>query len=390
MPKPANAGAGMRPSNMAALDFVELGHATQSVALGRVRRSMPTEPAGSARPTSASTAAQLPTQPLLEVRDLHTHFPVRRGPWRRRVGEVRSVDGVSFELLPGETLGLVGESGCGKTTLARTILRLIRPTAGTIRLAGEDLTSAQGQRLRRLRRHLQIIFQDPMSSLNPRLRVGTLIAESMVIQGWGTRAKRRQRVAELLEQVGLPATAADRYPHEFSGGQRQRIGIARALALDPQLIVCDEPVSALDVSIQAQVLNLLQDLQAETGTAYLLIAHNLAVVEHLSRRIAVMYLGRFVELGPARAVCSRPWHPYTRALRAAVPVPDPAARPVHETIRGELPSPLHVPTGCRFHPRCRWADERCRAEQPELRPLAVGPPEHAVACHHAEALQTAD
>jgi peptide/nickel transport system ATP-binding protein len=315
--------------------------------------------------------------PLLEVRDLRKHFPVRGGLLRRAEGAVHAVDGVSFDLAAGETLGIVGESGCGKTTLGRLVLRLIEPTAGTIRFAGDDLLALDGEALRRKRREIQLIFQDPFGALNPRMRVGAIVGEGLEVHGLARGAALRARVLRLLERVGLRPDAYDRYPHEFSGGQRQRIGIARALAVEPRLIVADEPVSALDVSIQAQIINLLQDLQEEHGLAYLFIAHDLRVVEHISHRVAIMYLGRIVELADSRTLYANPRHPYTRALLSAVPELDPGARRERIALRGEVPSPIDPPSGCRFHPRCAFAEARCRSEEPMLR----GRDDHQVACH---------
>jgi oligopeptide transport system ATP-binding protein len=315
--------------------------------------------------------------PLLAVRDLYKHFPVRRGVLRRETGAIRAVDGVSFDLAAGETLGIVGESGCGKTTLGRVVLRLIPPSAGTIHFAGDDLLALDAVALRRKRREMQLIFQDPFGSLNPRLRVGAIVGEGLEVHGLARGAARRARVARLLERVGLRPDAYDRYPHEFSGGQRQRIGIARALAVEPRLIVADEPVSALDVSIQAQIVNLLQDLQDELGIAYLFIAHDLRVVEHISRRVAIMYLGRIVEQAESRELYANPRHPYTRVLLSAVPEIDPSARRARIRLRGEVPSPIDPPAGCRFHPRCAFAEPRCRAEDP----LLLGRADHQVACH---------
>jgi len=315
---------------------------------------------------------------LLEVKDLKVHYPARPD-WRGRPQSwVRAVDGVSLAVEAGETLGLVGESGCGKSTLGRAIVRLETPTAGSIRFEGVDLAGLDGAALRRARRGLQMIFQDPYGSLDPRWTVGQAIAEAIDIHGMiPDRAMRRERVGGLLADVGLEAAAADRYPHEFSGGQRQRIGIARALAVEPRLIVCDEPVSALDVSVQAQVVNLLQSLQRSRGLAYLFIAHDLAVVEHLSHRVAVMYLGRLMELGPSRDVCGKPLHPYTRALLSAVPEPG-VRRRERVILKGDVPSPLQPPSGCPFHPRCPVAVARCRSEVPEFREVAPG---RSVACH---------
>jgi oligopeptide/dipeptide ABC transporter ATP-binding protein len=315
---------------------------------------------------------------VLEVEDLKTYFPVRKGLLRRTVGQVHAVDGVSFAIGAGETLGLVGESGCGKTTVGRTVLRLIEPTAGVIRLGGRDITRLSRAELRPLRREMQIIFQDPFSSLNPRMRAGDIVGEPLKVHGTVPARERRGRIAALFARVGLSAAQMDNYPHQFSGGQRQRIGVARALALNPKLIVGDEPVSALDVSIQAQVINLLTDLQRELGLSYLFISHNLAVVEHISHRIAVMYLGRIVEHTDKATLFRKPLHPYTEALLAAVPVPDPAARRAKRVLQGDVPSPLHPPAGCHFHTRCPYAEARCRAETPRLREVEPG---HHVACH---------
>ena len=293
-----------------------------------------------------------PSRPLLEVRDLRTYFPIRRGVFSRTVGHVKAVDGVSFDVFPGKTLGLVGESGCGKTTVGRTILRLIHATSGTVRYKGEDFFGYRGEELRRLRRQMQIVFQDPVSSLNPRMTVGNIIGEPIEVHGLARGAEKAERVASLLARVGLDPSYALRYPHEFSGGQRQRIGIARALALNPDFIVCDEPVSALDVSIQSQILNLLDDLQREFGIAYLFIAHNLAVIEHFSDDVAVMYLGRIVEKASSRELYANPKMPYTVALLSAVPEPDPRPTKTRIVLKGEVPSPSNPPTGCPFHPRC--------------------------------------
>jgi peptide/nickel transport system ATP-binding protein len=315
---------------------------------------------------------------LLEVQDLRKYFPVRRGAFASASADVvRAVDGVSFAVHGGETLGVVGESGCGKSTLARLILRLIEPSAGTIRFDGDDLLRLDRNALRHKRRELQIIFQDPFGSLNPRMRVGDIVGEGLDVHRLASGAERRRRVLETLERVGLRAEAYDRYPHEFSGGQRQRIGIARALAVRPKLIVADEPVSALDVSIQAQIVNLLQDLQEEMGLAYVFIAHDLRVVEHISRRVAIMYLGKIVELADAATVYAKPRHPYTRALLSAVPVPEPGVQHQRIHLGGEVPSPIHPPPGCAFHPRCEYAEPRCRSEEPQL----LGSTRHRVACH---------
>lgn len=324
---------------------------------------------------------------LLEVKNLVKHFPITRGViFSRQVGAVKAVDNVSFDIRKGETLGLVGESGCGKSTTGRVILRLLEPTSGQVLFEGQDITTFNRKQMRDLRKKMQIIFQDPYASLNPRMTVGDIIAEPLLIHGLASKREREKRVQELLDVVGLASYHARRYPHEFSGGQRQRIGIARALAVNPDLIVCDEPVSALDVSIQAQVINLLEDLQKEFGLTYLFIAHDLAVVEHISDRVAVMYLGKLCEVGPADDLYARPAHPYTAALLEAVPEPDPDV-PVPETaLAGDLPSPLAPPSGCRFRTRCPRAEERCALEEPQLRPLLTGDgggpdAEHVVACH---------
>jgi oligopeptide/dipeptide ABC transporter ATP-binding protein len=316
--------------------------------------------------------------PVLDVRGLSKHFPVRKGILRRTVGNVYAVDGVSFTIGAGETLGLVGESGCGKTTVGRTIMRLIEPTAGTIHLDGHDVTGLGKTEFRPYRRQLQIIFQDPFSSLNPRKRAGDIVGEPLKIHEALSRGERRERVAALFERVGLRRAQMDNFPHQFSGGQRQRIGVARALALNPKLIIGDEPVSALDVSIQAQVINLLMDLQRDMKLSYLFISHNLAVVEHISHRIAVMYLGRIVEYTDKITLFTRPLHPYTEALLAAVPVPDPAIKRVKRVVQGDVPSPLKPPPGCRFHTRCPYAEARCKVEVPALREVERG---HHVACH---------
>ncbi len=320
-------------------------------------------------------------QPLVEVHGLQMHFPITGGSLLgRKIGEVKAVDGVDFSIRPGETLGLVGESGCGKTTTGRCILRLERPTAGEILYKGVDIAKLGRKDLVDLRRRIQVIFQDPYSSLNPRMKVGSIISEPMMVHGiGGDAAQRDERVRELLSVCGLNASFADRYPHEMSGGQRQRVGIARALALDPEFIVCDEAVSALDVSIQAQVVNLLEDLRERFGLTYLFIAHDLSVVRHLCQRVAVMYLGRIVELAECDELFDNPLHPYTQALLAAVPVPDPTveATRVFRPVQGEVPSPINPPSGCVFHPRCPLAVESCRRSRPELRELR---PSHWVAC----------
>lgn len=318
----------------------------------------------------------------LEVRDLRTHFHMRQNIVERfRSGPkvVRAVDGVSLSVHSGETVGLVGESGCGKSTLGRSVLRLVEPTSGEIRIAGTNVIGASGVDLRAIRRKAQIIFQDPSSSLNPRLTVGQTLEEPLAIFELTDRAGRRARVAELLDQVGLPADAADRYPHQFSGGQRQRVGIAAALALQPDLLVADEPTSALDVSVQAQVLNLLEELQHSLGLAYLFISHNLDVVRHLADRVAVMYLGKIVEMAPTNDLFERPLHPYTKALISAIPDPDPDAIHAPILLEGEVPSPLNPPTGCRFHPRCPIARTMCANDEPVMTNGAAGA--HYVACH---------
>ncbi len=318
------------------------------------------------------------TSPMLEVSDLRKHFPVRKGLFGRVTGQVHAVDGLSFTIAAGETLGLVGESGCGKTTVGRTVLRLLEPTTGTIRLDGDDITALGNRELRPYRRRMQIIFQDPFSSLDPRMSAADIVGELLGVHEVAKGPERRERVAALFERVGLRADQLNNYPHEFSGGQRQRLSIARALSLNPELIVCDEPVSALDVSIQAQVINLLMDLQAEFGLSYLFIAHDLAVVEHLSDRVAVMYLGRIVEFADKRTLFENPQHPYTESLLAAVPVPDPSRARRKRHLQGDVPSPVNRPSGCHFHTRCPYATAQCRAEEPFLKPIAEG---HEVACH---------
>ncbi len=316
--------------------------------------------------------------PVLEVEDLRKFFPIRRGFLRRVVGDVRAVDGVSFTINDGETLGLVGESGCGKSTVGRSVMRLIEPDAGAIRLAGTDITRLSRKALRPFRRQMQIVFQDPFSSLNPRMTAGDIVGEPLKLHGIATGKARTERVAALFQRVGLRPAQMRNYPHEFSGGQRQRISIARALALEPRFIVADEPVSALDVSIQAQVINLLMDLQRERQLSYLFISHNLGVVEHISHRIAVMYLGRIVEYADKVALFTRPLHPYTEALLSAIPIPDPKLKREKHPPQGDVPSPVRPPSGCHFHPRCPYAVARCQTESPLLREVAPG---QAVACH---------
>jgi peptide/nickel transport system ATP-binding protein len=324
---------------------------------------------------------------LIEAQGLTKHFGSGERGFFRKPTVVRAVDGVSLTVRRGETYAIVGESGCGKSTLARLLLRLIEPTAGTVILDGAPITGIDGETLRGLRRRMQMIFQDPYGSLNPRLTVGALIEEPMAVHGLGTPAERRRNVADLLQAVGLRPDHASRYPHEFSGGQRQRIGIARALAAGPELIIGDEPVSALDVSIRAQVINLLEDLKAKLGLTLILVSHDLAVIRHTSDRVAVMYLGQIVEEAATDALFERPLHPYTRALMAAIPRPDPRERMTGALLEGDPPSPANPPPGCRFSPRCGHATDRCRTEQPALRTLGRRPDDaHTVACHHAEAL----
>jgi len=317
-------------------------------------------------------------RPLLEVRNLEKHYVLNEGGLFRKKTVLRAVDGISFSVFPGETLGLVGESGCGKTTAGKCILRLIEPTAGSMEMEGEDITRASFARMREVRKKIQFIFQDPYSSLNPRMTVGQIVGEPFAIHGICSGVERRKRIERLVDRVGLSAESCGRYPHEFSGGQRQRIGIARALALNPKLVVCDEPVSALDVSIQSQVLNLMMELQRELGMAYLFISHGLAAVKHISKRVGVMYLGKIVELAETEALFSSPLHPYTEALLSAIPVPDPEIARERIILEGDVPSPVHPPSGCRFHNRCRYAMPVCRETEPEWKDAGGG---HFVACH---------
>ena len=318
------------------------------------------------------------TAPVIEVADLEKHFPITRGLLARQVGVVKAVDGVSFSVAPGETLCVVGESGCGKSTVGRLILRLLDPTRGTIRLEGEDITHLDRNAVRQFRQRMQIVFQDPYASLNPRMRAGAIVAEPLENFETMGRQDLNDRVAGLFARVGLPRDAMQKYPFEFSGGQRQRLGIARALALNPRVIVADEPVSALDVSVQAQVLNLMMDLKADLGLAYLFISHDLGVVEHVADRVAVMYLGRIVEMGPRAELFEAPRHPYTRALLSAAPIPNPRAKRDRIVLQGDVPSPSNPPTGCHFHTRCPFAFDRCRSQTPQLRQAGDA---HAFACH---------
>jgi oligopeptide transport system ATP-binding protein len=327
------------------------------------------------------SSAEVDAAPLVQVDGLKMYFPVSSGIFQRQTAYVQAVDDVSFEVRRGETLGLVGESGCGKTTVGRTMLQLYRPTAGAVVFDGTDLTRLRGEELRRRRRHFQMIFQDPYASLDPRSTVASIVAEPLEVHGLARGAAKRERVMELLQQVGLNPAFAERYPHEFSGGQRQRIGIARALAASPSFIVCDEPISALDVSIQAQIINLLERLQEQLGLTYLFIAHDLAVVRHICDRVAVMYLGKIVEIAERSALYEHPRHPYTKALLSAVPVPDPRIERTRERIilSGDVPSPINPPGGCRFHPRCPFAQPRCAIEEPPL--AATTDPQQRAACH---------
>ena len=337
--------------------------------------------------TVSSLSNSQPTPPattpdvLLEVQNLKKHFPIKGGLLRRTVANVKALDGVSFAINRGETLGLVGESGCGKTTTGRTILRLIQATSGDVKFENKSVMGAGRAEMRHLRRDMQIVFQDPYASLNPRVAVGESIAEGLKIHGIGNEKEQRDRVVAVLDRVGMNSSHMRRFPHEFSGGQRQRIGIARALVMEPKLIVCDEPVSALDVSIQAQVLNLLKDLQDDLGLTYLFIAHNLSVVEHISNRVGVMYLGRMVELATRDELFSHPMHPYTKALMSAIPLPDPTIKRERIILQGDVPSPINPPSGCHFHPRCWLAQEVCKHEDPAFEQKVPG---HWVACHFAQ------
>jgi peptide/nickel transport system ATP-binding protein/oligopeptide transport system ATP-binding protein len=329
-----------------------------------------------------TTAKSNSREAIIEVNDLVKYFPVYEGLLRRKVADVKAVDGVSFAIKKGETLGLVGESGCGKTTVAMTMLRLTDPTSGEVLFHGENVLTAKGAKLKELRRNIQIVFQDPFASLDPRLPIGDAISEGLVIHNIGNREQQFEKLLATLKLVGLEEYHANRYPHEFSGGQRQRIGIARALMLDPEFLILDEPVSALDVSIQAQVLNILKDLQDKLGLTYMFVAHNLAVVEHISDRVAVMYLGKIAEICSREDLFGQPLHPYTRALMSAIPIPDPERKKERIILAGDVPSPLNPPSGCRFHPRCPIARlPHCSTEEPQLRELR---PNHWVACHYAE------
>ncbi|MEZ5278921.1 MAG: dipeptide ABC transporter ATP-binding protein [Acidimicrobiales bacterium] len=329
-----------------------------------------------------TSKAATDSQVLVSVKNLEKHFPITKGMFRRQVGAVRAVDGVTFDIYRGETLGLVGESGSGKSTTGRALIDLDRPTGGSVHFDGVDLTELSRSEMRRMRTRMQMVFQNPHASLNPRMTVASIIEEPLLEHGRGSRSERHRRVDDLLEMVGLHPSFANRYPHEFSGGQRQRIGIARAIALNPDFIVCDEPIAALDVSIQAQVTNLLEHLQDELSLSYLFISHDMSMVRHIADRVAVMYLGRIVELAECDVLYSQPLHPYTRALHSAVPVPDPEVEARRERIvlKGDIPSPANPPSGCTFHTRCQAAQDRCRTEVPEWREVKPG---HWVSCHFA-------
>jgi oligopeptide transport system ATP-binding protein len=340
------------------------------------------------RPTAGDKIAGNDGQTLLSVKNLKMHFPITQGIiLQRQVGSVKAVDDISFDIKQGETLGLVGESGCGKSTTGRAILQLYKPTAGSVEFNGRDLVKLSGGEMRRMRRELQMIFQDPYASLNPRMTVGSIIGEPLEIHNLAKGREKTERVQELLRTVGLNPYFANRYPHEFSGGQRQRIGIARALAVEPKFIVCDEPISALDVSIQAQIINLLEELQEKLGLTYLFIAHDLAVVRHISDRVAVMYVGKMVELTDRNEIFDNPLHPYTRALLSSIPIPDPVLekRRTRMILVGDVPSPVNPPSGCRFNPRCPYAEDNCRTDEP---PLAEVRPGHYVACHYWDEVES--
>ena len=327
-------------------------------------------------PVSIANSTELKS--LVDIQDLCKYFPITKGISARVTGRVHAVDGVSFSIKAGETFGLVGESGCGKTTVARLILRLLQPSSGNIYFQGTDITAIKERRLRNLRREMQIIFQDPMASLNPRLTIGDLISEPLEVHGIGNKKEREQQVERLLEAVGLRQNHTYNFPHELSGGQRQRVGIARALALKPKLIIADEPVSALDVSIRSQIINLLYDLQEEFNLTYLFIAHDMSVIKHISNRVGVMYLGKLLELAPKEILFERPHHPYTQALLSAIPIPNPEIQRTRILLQGDVPNPINPPSGCRLHTRCLYTSDRCKEEQPLLREIE---PNHFAACH---------
>src|ERR1700731_2006005 len=365
-----NAARSFRPTSKSGRGIGQLA--------GTQNASMETGPRMAVQEVVAARGSVVSREPIIAVEGLKKHFPVKKGLLRRTAGHVYAVDGVSFSVGEGETLGLVGESGCGKSTVARTVLRLVEPTSGTIRLNGHDITRLGKAALRPHRRQMQIIFQDPFSSLNPRMSAGDIVGEPLQVHGIAHGKDKEERVAALFDQVGLRRLQMRSFPHEFSGGQRQRICIARALALNPKLIIGDEPVSALDVSIQAQVINLMMDLQREKNLSYLFIAHDLAVVEHISHRIAVMYLGKIVEYTDKQTLFTNPLHPYTEALLAAVPVPNPRVKRRKQLLQGDVPSPINPPPGCTFHTRCPYAETRCKVDVPALREVIPG---HRVACH---------